>query len=56
MPGLGTEIASLINLALPKPGGIGQRRAKGYESSSTLVPQFAARRNISAARANNEVG
>src|SRR5688500_8653783 len=56
MPNLSTEIASLITLALPKPGGIGPRRAKGYESSSSLVPRYAAARNISAARAHNEVG
>ena len=55
-PSLASEIVALINTALPKPGGIGPRRAKGYESSSQLVPPYAARRTISAARANNEVG
>jgi NAD(P)-dependent dehydrogenase (short-subunit alcohol dehydrogenase family) len=55
-PNLASELAALVNHALPKPGGIGQRRAKGYESSSQLVPRYAAERNTSAARANNEVG
>ena len=55
-PSLAGEVAALINMALPKPGGIGPRRAKGYESSSQLVPPYVARRTITAARANNEVG
>ena len=55
-PGLTAELASLANQFLPKPGGIGPRRAKGYESSSGLVPQYAADINTSAARANNEIG
>jgi NAD(P)-dependent dehydrogenase (short-subunit alcohol dehydrogenase family) len=55
-PGLTAELASLANGFLPKPGGIGPRRAKGYESSSGLVPQYAADINTSAARANNEIG
>ena len=56
MPGLTAEAASVVNRFLPKPGGIGPRRAKGYESSSGLVPQYAADVNTSAARANNEIG
>src|SRR5687768_4717916 len=55
-PSISSEIASLIAMALPKPGGIGPRRAKGYESSSGLVPQAVAQRTLSAARAHNEVG
>lgn len=55
-PGLTAELAGLVNQFLPKPGGIGPRRARGYESSSGLVPQYANDINTSAARANNEIG
>ncbi|MDQ3440287.1 MAG: SDR family oxidoreductase [Planctomycetota bacterium] len=55
-PGLIAELASLANGFLPKPGGIGSRRAKGYESNSGFVPRYAADINTSAARANNEIG
>jgi NAD(P)-dependent dehydrogenase (short-subunit alcohol dehydrogenase family) len=55
-PSLTTELAAIVNQFLPKPGGIGPRRARGYESSSGLVPQYAAEINTSAARANNEIG
>ena len=55
-PGITTDLAALVNRFLPKPGGIGPRRARGYDSASGLVPPFAAAANTSAARANNEIG
>ena len=44
-----------MNRLLPAAGGIGTRRAKGYDSDSKLVPQFVRRRNMQAAQANNEL-
>jgi short-subunit dehydrogenase len=55
-PGLTSDLAGIVNQFLPKPGGIGPRRARGYESSSGMVPQYASDINTSAARANNEIG
>ncbi len=55
-PGLSAELSAIVNQLLPKPGGIGPRRARGYESSSGLVPRYANDINTSAARANNEIG
>jgi NAD(P)-dependent dehydrogenase (short-subunit alcohol dehydrogenase family) len=55
-PGMTSELGAVANRFLPKPGGIGPRRARGYESSSGLVPEYAAAINTSAARANNEIG
>jgi len=54
-PGLSTDLAGVVNRLLPAAGGIGTRRAKGYESDSKLVPQFVRRRNMKAAQANNEL-
>jgi NAD(P)-dependent dehydrogenase (short-subunit alcohol dehydrogenase family) len=56
MPGTTSDLGAVANSFLPKPGGIGPRRARGYESSSGLVPDYAAAINTSAARANNEIG
>jgi NAD(P)-dependent dehydrogenase (short-subunit alcohol dehydrogenase family) len=55
-PGITTDLAAVANRFLPKPGGIGPRRARGYESSSGMVPHFVTELNTSAARANNEIG
>jgi hypothetical protein len=54
-PGLTTELAGAVNRLLPDPGGIGTRRAKGFQSDSRRVPQFVRRRNMVAAQANNEI-
>ncbi len=54
-PGLSCELAGWANRLLPEPGGIGTRSAKGHQSDSSLVPEFARRRNLEAAEANNEI-
>ena len=54
-PGMTTCLASLANMMLPKPGGIGRERRTGAESSSGLVPKFARQRNRAAAQQFNEV-
>ncbi len=54
-PGLFSELASFANRLLPEPGGIGTESARGFESESFRIPDFARRRNDQAAMANNEL-
>jgi len=54
-PELTTDLFALANRLLPMPGGIGQREAKGKESSSMWSPSWLTTLNESAAMRNNEV-
>ncbi len=49
------EILSLVNRLLPSIGGIGQARAKGFESESAVVPSILTRASDRAALRNNEI-
>lgn len=53
-PTLVTELFSLINRVLPAMGGIGQQRAFGYESQSSVSPSWATALSDEAARRHNE--
>jgi NAD(P)-dependent dehydrogenase (short-subunit alcohol dehydrogenase family) len=55
LPGLATEVASLINRLLPGMGGIGQRSARGYESESAWSPSVLTTLTEQAAEQNNEL-
>ncbi len=55
-PELTTDVFAFANrFLLPAPGGIGEREAKGKESSSTLSPSVLTTLNERAALRNNEV-
>jgi NAD(P)-dependent dehydrogenase (short-subunit alcohol dehydrogenase family) len=54
-PGLTADILALVNQFLPAPGGIGQQRAKGKESTSSLSPSPLTTLTERAALRNNEV-
>ena len=54
-PSLMTSIFELINRALPGEGGIGKKRAKGYESESNLSLSSLTERTDEAAVRNNEI-
>lgn len=54
-PELTSDLFGLANRFLPSPGGIGQREAKGKESSSIWSPSWLTTLNESAAMRNNEV-
>jgi NAD(P)-dependent dehydrogenase (short-subunit alcohol dehydrogenase family) len=50
-----TEILSIVNRLLPSMGGIGQARAKGFESESAAAPSILTRASDRAALRNNEI-
>jgi NAD(P)-dependent dehydrogenase (short-subunit alcohol dehydrogenase family) len=54
-PGMTADLLGLVNWVLPEPGGIGNRRAPGRESSSPLSPSWLTTLNEQAARRNNQV-
>lgn len=54
-PELSAEIFSLVNQFLPGMGGIGQQRARGYESQSRWSPSLLTRLTDLAAQRNNEM-
>jgi NAD(P)-dependent dehydrogenase (short-subunit alcohol dehydrogenase family) len=54
-PTLTTEILALVNRFLPPMGGIGRRRARGYESESTISPSWLTSLADAAAARNNEL-
>jgi short-subunit dehydrogenase len=55
-PGLISELSALVHeRVLPSSGGIGARWARGFESTSAQVPEFARRANIEAAIEHNEL-
>jgi hypothetical protein len=47
---------AIVNSLLPGPGGIGARRARGYESESRLSPSILTALGDRAAERNNEIG
>ncbi|WP_138993216.1 SDR family oxidoreductase [Larkinella sp. C7] len=53
-PGLTAEVLSVINMLLPAPGGIGEQRAKGKDSESSLSRSVFTTRTDDAAEANNQ--
>lgn len=53
-PGLVQRALGLVDRILPKPGGIGPARAKGWESESSLAPSILTRLTDRAAARNNE--
>jgi len=55
LPGLTTDILSLVNTLLPGMGGIGQRSARGYESESAWSPPLLTSLSDRAAEQNNEL-
>ena len=54
-PALTAEILGFINRLLPSAGGIGQRKARGYESESLASPSPLTVLSDRAAEANNEM-
>ncbi|GAB3252748.1 SDR family oxidoreductase [Larkinella harenae] len=53
-PGLTAEVLSVINMLLPAPGGIGEQRAQGKDSESSVSRSFFATLTDDAAEANNQ--
>ena len=54
-PNLLAETMALVNRTLPAPGGIGEARAFGFESETTLSESFVTQLTQDAAVRNNEV-
>lgn len=54
-PGLTQEVLGYVNLLLPRMGGIGQRAARGYDSTSWLSPSWLTRLSEEAAKENNQM-
>jgi NAD(P)-dependent dehydrogenase (short-subunit alcohol dehydrogenase family) len=54
-PEASAEMLALVNRLLPEPGGIGERSAKGRDSSSSWSPSWLTRLTEEAAMNNNEV-
>ncbi len=54
-PGLTGDVLSLVNRALPGPGGIGQGQAEGKDSQSPLAPSVLTRLSDQASVRNNEM-
>lgn len=55
LPGLGADAFALVNRVLPGPGGIGQQRARGYESESKWSESPLTTLTKQAAISNNEM-
>jgi short-subunit dehydrogenase len=55
LPGSTVDLLGVINRFLPKPGGIGQQRLTGQESSSTVSPSLLTALNERAARKHNQL-
>ena len=53
-PGLMSELMGVVTKWLPSPGGIGEKRAFGFESSSAWAPSFLTTANKKAAVRNNQ--
>ena len=54
-PELSADLMAVVNRVLPGPGGIGERSAKGRESTSSWSPSWLTRLTEEAAMNNNEV-
>jgi len=55
-PGATADLFGLVNQFLPGPGGIGEQKAKGKDSESSISPSFLTILNDRAALRNNEMG
>jgi NAD(P)-dependent dehydrogenase (short-subunit alcohol dehydrogenase family) len=56
-PGVSTQIAGMVNeYALPQPGGIGELRARGRESETSVTDSWLTGLSRAAAERNNERG
>jgi NAD(P)-dependent dehydrogenase (short-subunit alcohol dehydrogenase family) len=55
-PQLTQEILALVNIVLPKMGGIGRASALGYESESSITRSFLTALSQQAAARNNQIG
>jgi short-subunit dehydrogenase len=55
LPGSTVDLLGVINRLLPKPGGIGQRRLTGKESTSIVSPSILTTLNERAARNYNQL-
>ena len=53
-PGLTADVLDVVNRLLPRPGGIGTRRARGRDSTSSLSPSWLTTLSDRATRRNNE--
>ncbi|HEX2269754.1 MAG TPA: SDR family oxidoreductase [Pyrinomonadaceae bacterium] len=54
-PELSSEMLALVNQLLPEPGGIGQKSAKGRDSTSSWSPSWLTKLTEDAAVKNNEL-
>lgn len=54
-PGLTADLMGLVNRCLPRVGGIGTQRARGYESESAIAPSPLTTLSDRAAERNNEL-
>jgi NAD(P)-dependent dehydrogenase (short-subunit alcohol dehydrogenase family) len=54
-PGMTADILGVVNRVLPGPGGIGDQRALGKESRSSLAPSWLTTLTETAANENNEM-
>jgi NAD(P)-dependent dehydrogenase (short-subunit alcohol dehydrogenase family) len=55
LPGLTADVLGLVNRLLPGAGGIGQQRARGWESESAVAPSVLTTLTERAAARNNEM-
>jgi hypothetical protein len=55
-PGATQSLLGVVARILPRMGGIGERSAYGYESTSRWSPSWLTRLGEAAARRNNEMG
>jgi short-subunit dehydrogenase len=55
-PGLTSDLLGLVTELLPGPGGIGEQKAKGKDSASSISPSILTMLNDRAALRNNEMG
>jgi NAD(P)-dependent dehydrogenase (short-subunit alcohol dehydrogenase family) len=55
LPGVTAELLGLLNGLLPGPGGLGTRRARGWQSQSWLSPSWLTALSDQAAAENNEI-
>lgn len=54
-PGATSDLLGYVNRLLPGPGGIGEERAKGAESESSLSPSWLTKLSDQAAKRNNQI-
>lgn len=54
-PGMTADLLGIVNRLLPGPGGIGEQRARGKDSTSPVAPSVLTTLSDRAAQRNNEV-